>query len=155
MQYGNSVIVITTHSSTIVKALDFKNLRLITNNSNNKKSIENVTLERLPYSSLNEANYLAFTEVTEEYHNELYGFIEEINLLAEFKKSIRLTRNYCKRLRDGTTKTEQISLTEYIRHQIHHPENKLNNGYLYEELEESINLMRAFISHNKDNTKQL
>ena len=36
-------------------------------------------------------------------------------------------------------------LTEYIRHQIHHPENILNTHYTQEELKQSINDMRAFI----------
>lgn len=39
-----------------------------------------------------------------------------------------------------------ITLTEYIRHQIHHPENDRNILYTYEQLNESIEMMREFIS---------
>ena len=34
------------------------------------KTIEKVLPNRLPYPSLNELNFLAFSEITEEYHNE-------------------------------------------------------------------------------------
>src|SRR5690606_31273796 len=95
--------------------------------------------------SLNEVNYLAFSEITEEYHNELYGFIELEGQLLNYKNE-KPTINYLKLLRDGiSTRTEQVVLTEYIRHQIHHPENTNNNRYTFDQLSESISLMRAFI----------
>ena len=45
----------------------------------------------------------------------------------------------------GKYKRRTNNLTEYIRHQIHHPENKNNTRYSDEQLGESINLMRVFI----------
>lgn len=33
-------------------------------------------MNSLPYPSLNEVNYIAFGEANEEYHNELYGFLQ-------------------------------------------------------------------------------
>ena len=44
------------------------------------------------------------------------------------------------------TPKEQKVLTEYIRHQIHHPENHLNTKYTRIELQQSIEEMRQFIS---------
>ena len=38
-----------------------------------------------------------------------------------------------------------VVLSEYIRHQIHHPENHYNDRYTREQLSESIELMRSFI----------
>lgn len=53
--------------------------------------------------------------------------------------------NYVKIQRNGNRSNEQITLTEYIRHQIHHPENIFNIRYTSEQLKESICLMRDFI----------
>ncbi len=140
-------VLLTTHSCTIVKGLDFSNLRLIAQNIENGKCIESVIPSQLPYPSLNEINYIAFRELTEEYHNELYGYIEGEELLSEYKAG-KATIGYNK-LRNGITQTMQIILTEYIRHQIHHPENTQNNRYTFEQLEDSVNLMRDFILSNR------
>lgn len=87
----NTQIIITTHSANIVKQLKFSNLRLITSDSN-RNNIQQINPQQLPYPSLNEVNYTAFSEITEEYHNELYGFIEEnnnLNLYKENKKTMK------------------------------------------------------------------
>ena len=47
--------------------------------------------------------------------------------------------------KDGSKKTIKIPLTEKIRHQIHHPENKENSKYTDVELSQSIDLMRTFV----------
>jgi len=138
----NAQIMITTHSATLVKELNFENLRLISTD-NGLRIIKTVEPNQLPYPSLNEVNYLAFSEVTEEYHNELYGFIEESNYLTEFKKG-KPMKQYIKE-KNGEKKTDNITLTEYIRHQIHHPENKNNKRFTFEQLRDSINQMRDFI----------
>ena len=70
----NIQIIITTHSSSFVKELEFKHIRIIRSN-NFMKIIDNYIHNILPNPSLNEVNYLAFSEISEEYHNELYGFI--------------------------------------------------------------------------------
>lgn len=139
----NTQILITTHSAALVKELEFQHLRLISLNGGSK-TVETVMQGQLPYPSLNEVNYLAFTEVTEEYHNELYGFIEAEGQLSIYKNG-KATMRYFKQNRDSSTREEQIILTEYIRHQIHHPENTNNTRYTNEQLCQSINLMRDFI----------
>jgi hypothetical protein len=142
-QAANTQVIITTHSAALVKELEFQHLRLI-KSTNNAKTIENVLPHQLPYPSLNEVNFLAFAEVSEEYHNELYGYIELEGELTNYKTG-KPTVPYNKLQRDGTTRVEQIVLTEYIRHQIHHPENANNTRYTSTELSSSINLMRTFI----------
>ncbi|HUX53950.1 MAG TPA: ATP-binding protein [Williamwhitmania sp.] len=139
----NTQIIITSHSAALVKELEFEHLRLISLNGS-LKTVETVLSGQLPYPSLNEVNYLAFSEVTEEYHNELYGFIEAEGQLDTFKIG-KPTMRYMKIQRNGSAREEQIILTEYIRHQIHHPENTHNPRYSSEQLNESINLMRTFI----------
>lgn len=143
----NTQVIITTHSSIIVKQLHFSNLRLISIEDSHRK-ISNVLPGQLPYPSLNEVNFLAFSDITEEYHNELYGFIEEGGLLSSFREG-KPTQKYIRDLGNGKTKEESKILTEYIRHQIHHPENKLNTHYTDVELKESICLMRDFIQNLK------
>ena len=100
---------------------------------------------QLQYPSLNEVNYVAFGEITEEYHDELYSYIE----LQGWKSTYfagKPTRLYHRQLPDGNVRDEQKVLTEYIRHQIHHPENLLNVRYTLTELKQSIEDMRQFIS---------
>jgi hypothetical protein len=136
-------IIMTTHSATLVKELEFIHLRLV-KNIGNTKTIEAIMPNQLPYSSLNEVNFLAFSEVTEEYHNELYGYIELEGELNNFRNT-KPTVSYNKIMRDGTFRVEQIILADFIRHQIHHPENTNNTRYTYDNLNDSIILMRTFI----------
>ena len=143
----NTQIILTTHSAQIVKKLDISHLRLVSD-SETGKLVEEVSSGQLPYPSLNEVNYLAFNEISEEYHNELYGYIEERGLLNSFKQN-KPTRTYL-RMRSGNQVSEQKILTEYIRHQIHHPENTLNLRYLENELADSIYLMKTFIESQFD-----
>lgn len=139
----NTQIIITTHSASIVKELDFENLRLISNEDGIEK-VQTIDPGQLPYPSLNEVNYLAFSEINEEYHNELYGFIEEQEWLNEYKAG-KPVLPYTRLLPNGAERREQKILSEIIRHQIHHPENKHNQHYTGDELHESIRLMRDFI----------
>lgn len=141
----NTQIILTTHSPAIVKLLDFDDLKLLKEENG---EIEVIQIERhnLPYPSLNEVNFLAFGESNEEYHNELYGFIESEGKLNEYKNG-RPTMNY-RRMRNGREIEEQKVLSEFIRHQIHHPENTLNERYTTEQLQASIRMMREFIQNN-------
>ncbi len=141
----NTQIILTTHSPSIVKLLEFNHLKLIKEND----SIEIVNIEQadLPYPSLNEVNYLSFDESNDEYHNELYGFIESEDLLSDFKSG-KETILYNRLKRNGDTLEEQKILSEYIRHQIHHPENTMNTRFTNEQLQQSIGEMRDFIKEN-------
>lgn len=139
----NTQIIITTHSAALVKELEFQHIRLVSKNGS-LKTVEQVNAGQLPYPSLNEVNFIAFSEVTEEYHNELYGFIEAEGQLPNYKNGKPLM-SYTKLNRNGSTSVEQINLTEYIRHQIHHPENTNNTRYTHDQLNSSIGNMRTFI----------
>lgn len=141
---ANTQVIITTHSAALVKELEFQHLRLVKSDSTTK-TIENVLPNRLPYPSLNEVNFLAFSEITEEYHNELYGFIELEGEMTNYRNG-KATIPYNKLGRDGITIVVQnVVLTDYIRHQIHHPENTNNTKFTTQQLSDSIDLMRNFI----------
>lgn len=143
---SNVQVVLTTHSSYIVKQLDFSNLRLILEDDSNggDKKIVDVLPAQLRYPSLNEVNFIAFGEVTEEYHDELYSYIEFQGWKNAYITG-KPTRLYRKQWSNGNIKDERQVLSEYIRNQIHHPENQLNLRYTIGELKQSIEDMRAFI----------
>ncbi len=141
-QSDNTQILLTTHSPSIVRLLEFDHIKLIKNEPN--KEVVNVRRNELPYPSLNEVNFLAFGESNDEYHNELYGFIESEELLTEYRNG-KQTITYKKIMRDGNTRDEQKIISEYIRHQIHHPENTHNARFTDEQLQESIGNMIVFI----------
>jgi predicted ATP-dependent endonuclease of OLD family len=138
----NTQVFVTTHSPEIVKKLQFDNILLISGSS--PVNILQVREHNLPYPSLNEVNYAAFDEASYEYHNELYGYIEAEDALEAYKQG-KPDRPYNRIRRNGSIVNENIILTEYIRHQIHHPENNNNAPFTPDELHASINAMRAFI----------
>lgn len=142
-------VLLTTHSPSVVKMLCFDNLRLIRDCENGGKKIETVSRANLPYPSLNEVNYSVFGEAVEEFHNELYGYIEENGWLDEFKEN-KDRRKYIRIKRNRERIQEEKILTEYIRHQIHHPENTENPKYTSLELKNSIDEMRKFISQKRN-----
>lgn len=141
---SNVQVIITTHSAVIVNALDFKNIRLICADDSRKR-VEAVRSGQLPFPSLNEVNYLAFSEISEGYHDELYDYLEEQGWLNEYKQG-KTTVPYKKISANGTTREQQICMTEYIRHQIHHPENTYNARFNDLQLRRSIEDMRAFVT---------
>jgi predicted ATP-dependent endonuclease of OLD family len=142
-------IVLTTHSPSLVKMLDFEHLRLVQNNQDSKE-IVNVEKHKLPKPSLNEVNFLAFYEGNEEYHNELYGYIEHEAWLDEYGTG-KNTMSYTDA---RNSRVYLYILSKYIRHQIHHPENTLNPKYTKEQMLESIQDMRAFIENKRININQ-
>ncbi|MBR4227955.1 MAG: ATP-binding protein [Bacteroidales bacterium] len=138
-------IIITTHSPHLVKQLNYEQLRLVSEKGG-LKVVGQVDVAQMPYKTLNEVNYLAFGEVSEEYHNELYGHLDFRGDLKTFLRS-QPTQVYI-RDKKGKITQEQLSKTEIIRHQIHHPENHYNKRYTLDELKMSIDLMRKYLIAN-------
>lgn len=139
-------IIITTHNGYLVKQLEYANLRLVSVDGDVKK-IEMVDAAQMPYASLNEVNYLAFGDATEEYHDELYGHLESLGKLDTYLQS-QPQEVYVKQNKHGNIVRENKSKTEIIRHQIHHPENRHNSRYTPEELKSSIERMRRYLIEN-------
>lgn len=135
-------VLLTTHSPEIVKHLSFECLRLVSNHT--QERVSRVLPNELPYPSLNEVTFSAFGEATCEYHDELYAHIESSGDLPAFRATRPLV-NYIRLQRNGSTLAEQITSTDFIRHQIHHPENPHNQRFSPSDLYDSISAMRAFI----------
>lgn len=155
---GKTQVIITTHSSDIVKQLSFDQIILLYEESGIHK-IKNIDKNTLPYPSLNEINYQAFDDVSEEYHNELYGYLQakaiDENNQNETEKNFDawLITNGCNksknwtRLKNGNvSSTTPCTLQTYIRNYIHHPENSNNNKYSIDDLRSSIEEMRKIAS---------
>lgn len=155
---GNAQIMITTHSSDIVRSLEFDQLRLVCNEATSK-CIKTISRSSLPFPSLYEVNYLAFDDVTEGYHNELYGYIqskacdEDPNNEREKAFEAWLVQKGCTqskqwiRIIQGQAKQPQpVTLCTYIRNSIHHPENDKNDVFTDAELRSSIIKMREIIA---------
>lgn len=143
-QTRNTQILLTTHSPVIVKELEFSNLRLILADNDGKRIVP-ADAAVLRYRSLNEVNYIAYGEATEEYHDELYGFLEERHLLRNYEAE-KPTRPY---IQEGfNSGPRDYCLTVYIRHQIHHPENEQNIRFTKDELKQSIEEMRDYIQNH-------
>ena len=140
----NTQIIVTTHSPLIVKQLDYLNLRLI-RLIDGQKTVQSVVQGQLPFTSLNEVNFTSFEEVSEEYHNELYGFLFSENRMKEFRQG-RERMPYIRQFNYGSSVVLEVTLTDYVRHQIHHPENVMNVRFSLDQLKLSIELMREFIA---------
>lgn len=153
-QDNKSQIIITTHSSFLVKQLKFEQIKMVTENQGNK-CVVNIKKNSLPYPSLNEVNFLAFGEISEEYHNELYGFLQSKAIEEDAKyekekdfetwlvnKGCIQSKNWI-RVKGGKPQQAQpCTINTYIRNYIHHPENNNNNRYCENDLLNSINKMR-------------
>ena len=146
----NVQILLTTHSSFIVKQLDFSELRLISED----RTVTTVEKSIFPYPSLNEINCKMFGDYSIEFHNELYGYIQAKAIdedpnngrEKEFErwlvsKNIRQSKHWV-REKNGVPKAPvECTLETYVRNIIHHPENKQNPKYSFEELKKSIQEM--------------
>lgn len=144
-----SQIIITTHSSQVVKRLQFENVRLITD-ENGDRAVVKVEKDLLPIPSLNEVNFLAFGDISEEYHIELYSHIFSMNWVKEMEKGLTMYTYIQQDSKDKNKTTERhISLPEKLRHMMHHRENTHNGMYSKDELKQSIEIMRAFLLAKK------
>jgi hypothetical protein len=124
-----------------------------------RKEIAKIQKRYLPSPSLNEVNYLAFGEVTEEYHQELYGFLfmelgakSQCDFNQELIGTYKLDspKKWIREGKKGEIKTEDASLPYYIRNKIDHPENQNNDAFTLEELRDSIHAMQTIFEKISD-----
>lgn len=141
---ANTQVILTTHSGVIVKRLQYEDLRLISANEQGDKYITSIQSGLLGYPSMNEINFTAFGEVTEEYHDELYGFISGQGWMQDYESG-KPQRLYIRLFPDGSTQNKLHTLTHYIRDVQHHPENTHNTKYTDQELAQSIEDMRNYL----------
>ncbi len=145
---SNNVLFFATHSNYLVdKECLERNYKVI-------KDKDRTKIHRFEqhYSSYASVNYEVFEIPTSDYHNELYGklySLSEIENLTKFDEYIqeKVEGSTVKKGYKHTNGKEfDCSLSTYIRHQIHHPENDKNKRYTYDELSTSIKIMLEHIN---------
>ena len=147
----SSQIFVTTHSPYLLKnySPDTHNLYMFSKKKpgNQVKSSTDPAVFGASSPTWGEINYFAFNMPTVEFHNELYGFAQAQAILVnqdnekekefdDYLESLGCTKS--KVWKRSSTFSYPTTLQTYIRNSIHHPENKLNDEYTTEELEQSI-----------------
>ena len=112
------------------------------------------SLNLFPWSpSWGEINYSAYDLPTVEFHNELYGYLQErenkyfVNEIESyFSQNGDIPRKEWIRKRGNKQPlVESVTLMTFVRNSIHHPENNLNDSHTPEELRSSIEEMIKLI----------
>lgn len=158
-------IFITTHSPIFFKNFLGKEgvKTFITLKENDSIRIEEKNLNNglFPWSpSWGEINYFAYDYPTVEFHNELYGYLQELSQKFKqfefddwlFNKGITKNKEWILE-KDGQAREKKVvTLPTFIRNKIHHPENKTMKNYSFnnEELKESIELMIKLLQKRND-----
>ena len=124
---------------------------------------ENINLFQKGNATAAEVNYYCFDIISNEFHNELYTHIEwqANNLWLSFDNYIKTKsqvplaitlqpriREYMDKSQNPAVKrqrTDQITLSTYIRHEYHHQDNGFNIPINEEQLKNSIEFMLSII----------
>lgn len=139
-------IIITTHSSLLIKQLSYNEL-VKTIILNNDKNFSPMADRKLSYISSNETNYLAFNLTSEEYHNELY---EELfykyatsSKIKDFDNQFFITTKGEAKQYPWMKYPNEVSIHTFVRNQIHH---QADNGKAsISDLKTSIKTMRTYL----------
>ncbi len=136
----NIQVIVTTHSPYVLKHYNKGSDKVYVFRNNTKAKVEELDkLSVLPFGpTLAEIQYFAYKLTPNDLHNELYGYLESESRLA-FPDS-KIWYN------EKLNKNEDVSLQKYIRHSIHHPENKRNAKPTDEEIKKSIEEMMGQLS---------
>ena len=153
-------IVISTHSPYLFRGAISENAKLLlfTRDKQNKINIEDAKEKGWGLffwsPSWGEVNYFGYDMPTIEFHDELYGFLHEryithatdqkdadkrgstnyfeVNYL---QSKLKITKKWTPEI-GGLPKTEiGVTLPTFIRHKVHHPENKTMKPDQYTEIE--------------------
>lgn len=160
-------IFITTHSPIFFKHLVKKDnvVSMITKKVDNNFEIKEYEQKQsiFPWGTTwGEINYFAYNYATIEFHNELYGYLQEITgktRCNELDNYLNSEHNIDKNKkwtpeRNGQPQTEEnVTIMTFIRHKIHHPENRTmqSKNFTDKELKSSIGEMINILENIKSN----
>lgn len=140
----NNIVFFATHSGYMIDKNLINRCYKVEKTGNIKTKISNITGPTKTYA---EVNYEVFDVVTSDYHNQLYGKLQEDNQIFTEKdfevflktQNLKETKDYIRVEKNGkTSQSYNVTLPTYIRNMIHHPENANNKLYSETELRESI-----------------
>lgn len=131
---NNNIVFFATHSNYMIDKTSIERCYKVVKEKNSFTKFEKIRTGSTSYS---EVNYEVFDIPTNDYHNELYGYLEDTNKtkLHSLPKS-KMWKN------EKRENTEHVSLSTFIRHSIHHPENTKNAKFTEKELKESIEILK-------------
>lgn len=140
-------IFVSTHSPYIFKNCLSKDIGVLLFNRDDSGNIKindakDNTWGLFPWSpSWGEINHFAFNLTTVEFHNELYGHLQELSgksLIQDFDTWLISDKGVVNRKKyKHAGKDCDFTISTYIRNQIHHPDNKDNLRFTEKELKES------------------
>jgi predicted ATPase len=130
----DNIVIFATHSNYMIDKDHLDRCFRVEKHGNKKTKLEQIKGKDSSYS---EVNYEVFGIPTNDYHNELYGYLEDIDR-SKLDGNTKSKKWY----NDKTKATDSVSLATYIRHSIHHPENGKNSKFSTDELVKSINTLR-------------
>lgn len=153
-------VFISTHSPYFFKNC-LKNSKielLITKNTADGIVVENTGSQfgLFPWSpSWGEINYSAYDLPTVEFHNELYGYLQEKQQKYTIEqaetyfasKGITKSKKWTKIVSGQSQQPEDVTLMTFVRNLIHHPENTNNGTYTPQELKSSIDELIKLIKN--------
>jgi len=131
---NNNIVFFATHSNYMIDKVNIDRCYKVFKKKNSKTELSKIEKVNSSYS---EVNYDVFEIITNDYHNELYGYLEDV----ELAKLNGLEKNKLW-VNEKTGKTEVVSLAKYIRHSIHHPENTSNKKFTETDLKKSIEILK-------------
>ncbi len=131
----NIQVIITTHSPYVLKNYNKSSDTVYVFKDSMRADIEKLDkISVLPFGpTLAEVQYFAYHLTPNDFHNELYGYLE-----SESRLTFSNTKKW---FNEKLNKEEDVSLQKYIRHSIHHPENNKNAKPTEIELKQSIKEM--------------
>lgn len=157
-------VFVSTHSPYFFKTClnDDRVEPMVTKNRGNEAVIENAGsgFRLFPWSpSWGEINYSAYGLPTAEFHNELYGYLQQrqgkysVNEIEAFfdGKKVSKSKQWIKNINGEKQPPEDVTPMTFIRHSMHHPENSYNEKYTPEELKSSIDAMISLIKSDSEN----
>jgi predicted ATPase len=145
-------IFISTHSPYLLKKFNpaVHSLFIFSKDGGDVKVTETSELKLFSWSpSLGEINYRAYQICTVEFHNELYGHIQEReqkftekDMESFLTSKGKLTNKTWVKVKNGQSQPGySVTLMTFIRNTIHHPENRSNADFTEQELRNSIQEM--------------
>jgi len=131
---SNNIVFYATHSSYLIDKMNLNRAFKVVKSDNVNTTINQIHKTETSYS---EINYEIFDIPTNDYHNELFGFLEEHKKIA--LNEIEKDRDW---YNEKSKKYEKVSIAQYVRHSIHHPENTRNKKFREDTLRKSISILR-------------
>ncbi len=155
-------VFLTTHSpyflvSKYLKTVGLFVFKKIGNKSVAKKISDTSGL--FPWSpTWGEINYMAYNFPTVEFHNELYGRLQELSKkwgITDFDnwletQGVEKNKEWTKEKHgEPEENADSVTLPTFIRNKIHHPENSsmISKDFTREELKESIDILIRHIQN--------